>query len=96
MRELDGCPNVLRLYEIYESENNLYMVLELINGGDLRHKIKSSGHISEKISQVIIFNLLETIQNLNRKHIMHRDLKPENVLMREKHNDTDILLADFG
>lgn len=50
MRELFDVPNILKLFEVYESEANIYMVMELINGGDLRTKIKKLGHISEKIS----------------------------------------------
>lgn len=50
MRELSSTPNILKLFEVHESENSIYMVTELINGGDLRTKIKKYGHISEKQS----------------------------------------------
>jgi len=88
--------NVLRLIEIYETDNNLSLVMELVNGGELFYKIVDKGSYSEREARDIIKQLVEGVDYLHSKGIAHRDLKPENLLCSESDEGVVIKIADFG
>lgn len=88
--------NVLRLFEIYETENHLSLVMELVNGGELFYKIVDKGSYSEGEARDIIRQLVEGVDYLHNKGIAHRDLKPENLLCSESEEGVVIKIADFG
>lgn len=87
---------VIRLYEIYEEETIVHLVLELLEGGELFERIKQKGTYSEKDAMMIMKNILEAISYVHSKGIIHRDLKPENLILKSKDNDYDVKIADFG
>ena len=89
-------PSLIKIYEVYESENSIYMVLELLEGGELFARLASKVFYDEEKIAKLIGNLLSALDHLHKKNIMHRDLKPENILLKSKDNDTDIVIADFG
>ena len=96
MRQLNS-DHLLRLYEIYETSNSIYFVLDNINGGELLHRIKEKGQMSAFHLSKLMRNIMKAINYLHQKNIMHRDLKPENLLLKSKDSDgSDIVLADFG
>ena len=95
MRRLNH-PNIIKLYEIYETTHSIYLIIELIKGGELMKKIKEKVQYSFFDIQLFMKNLLEAIQHMHSKRFMHRDLKPENLLLRTGENIYDIVLADFG
>jgi calcium/calmodulin-dependent protein kinase I len=88
--------NVLRLIEIYETDNLLSLVMELVNGGELFYKIVDKGSYSEREARDIIRQLVEGVDYLHSKGIAHRDLKPENLLCSENEEGVVIKIADFG
>jgi calcium/calmodulin-dependent protein kinase I len=88
--------NVLRLIEIYETDNHLSLVMELVNGGELFYKIVDKGSYSEREARDIIRQLVEGVDYLHSKGIAHRDLKPENLLCSENEEGVVIKIADFG
>jgi len=88
--------NVLRLIEIYETDNHLSLVMELVNGGELFYKIVDKGSYSEREARDIIRQLVEGVDYLHSRGIAHRDLKPENLLCSENHEGVVIKIADFG
>jgi len=88
--------NVLRLIEIYETDNHLSLVMELVNGGELFYKIVDKGSYSEREARDIIRQLVEGVDYLHSKGIAHRDLKPENLLCSENSEGVVIKIADFG
>jgi len=88
--------NVLRLIEIYETDNALSLVMELVNGGELFYKIVDKGSYSEREARDIIRQLVEGVDYLHGKGIAHRDLKPENLLCSESDEGVVIKIADFG
>jgi len=88
--------NVLRLIEIYETDNHLSLVMELVNGGELFYKIVDKGNYSEGEARDIIRQLVEGVDYLHGKGIAHRDLKPENLLCSESEEGVVIKIADFG
>jgi len=88
--------NVLKLVEIYETDNHLSLVMELVNGGELFYKIVDKGNYSEGEARDIIRQLVEGVDYLHGKGIAHRDLKPENLLCSENEEGVVIKIADFG
>ncbi|CAD8133030.1 unnamed protein product [Paramecium pentaurelia] len=83
MRELDH-PNIMKLYEVYETQNSLYMGLELLQGGQLYDLMKKKVILNNKQIQSIMKGLLDGLAHMHSKNIMHRDLKLENILFKEQ------------
>lgn len=88
-------PNIIQLFEVYEGEYHIYLVMELLRGGELFDKIVKKGHYSEKDAAILIRKLLEALEYIHGKGIMHRDIKPENLILKDD-DEFDIKLADFG
>ena len=80
MRMLDH-PNILKLYEVYEDELYVYMVEELLKGGELSQEIKNKGIYSEKETAIIMKRLLEILSYCHERRVMHLDLKLENLIL---------------
>lgn len=74
-------PNALKLYEVYESEPYVHLVLEYIKSGDLLNHIKSKGTYCEKDASVITFKILSMLEYCHARNIIHRDLKLENLMI---------------
>jgi len=90
-------PNVANLHEVFETTRRLYLVLDLINGGELFDKIVALDFYSEEDARLLTKNLLTVIQHLHSNKVIHRDLKPENLLIASKNGPiTDIKVTDFG
>lgn len=94
MRALDH-PNIMKLHEVFETENSLYFILDLLEGGQLYDKMKAKHKYNPEEIRDIIRGLLEGIAEMHLKRIMHRDLKPENVLFRDS-SVKSIVIADLG
>jgi len=95
MKKVGNHPNILKLYEVYESKNFLYLVLELVNGGELFDQIVARGEYSEKDASNIVRQIISAVAHLHANGIAHRDLKPQNLLCVSPEGD-DIRMADFG
>merc|ERR1712232_183779 len=89
-------PNIIELKEIFETNDKLYIVTELVTGGELFDRIVNKGSYTERDAATLVTKFLEALDYLHEKGIVHRDLKPENLLLKSKENDSDIKLADFG
>ena len=90
-------PNIIRLYEIFENEKYIYIIMEYCGGGDLFSYIEKRGfQLKESRAAEIIHKLSTAIYYLHQYGIIHRDLKPENILMTNENDDSDIRLLDFG
>lgn len=86
-------PHVVKIFEFFEDEQRLFIVMEYLDKGELFDQIKESRYFSENNARKIIQDLLETLNYLHSQSIVHRDLKPENVLF----NKQGVLkIADFG
>jgi len=86
-------PHLVRVYEAFQIDKQIHVVMEYVPGGELFDLITSRGRISEPESQFIFQQLLSALEFCHVNQIVHRDLKPENILLDELHN---IKLADFG
>ena len=101
LRNIDH-PNIIKLYEIYESSHNYYLIMEECKGGELFDRIIE--HIdnhkmySEKEAAEIIYQIISAVGYCHNKGICHRDLKPENLLYLKKGNEGDnsLKIIDFG
>ncbi|XP_039862854.1 serine/threonine-protein kinase DCLK2-like isoform X1 [Simochromis diagramma] len=90
-------PSIIQLIEVDETPTQLFLVMELVKGGDLFDAITSSTKYSERDSSAMVFNLAGAIKYLHRMNIVHRDIKPENLLVCEYPDGTKSLkLGDFG
>ena len=90
-------PNIIKLYDIYENENYIYIIMEYCSGGDLLSYFEYNDYElpEEKVCE-IIHKLSMAIYYLHSYGIVHRDLKPENILMTDLSPKADIRLLDFG
>jgi len=95
-------PNIVRIYEFYESENNFYLINELCDGGELFNFINKST-LNEQQLSVLFYQVFSGLCYLHENNILHRDIKPENILISSKEKDllTDeeyfwIQIIDFG
>ena len=89
-------PNIVRLYDIYESPSRLYLVMELLTGGELFDRIVGLGKYSEEDARYFTFKLLNAVLYLHDRNICHRDLKPENILLASPDPDAELKITDFG
>jgi len=88
--------NILKLIEIYEDDENVYIVMELVDGSELFDRIVDKGYYSEKSTVHIIKQILHAVKYLHEKGIAHRDLKPENLLCSGSGSRETVKIADFG
>ena len=95
MKTLDH-PNIIRIFEYFESLSKIHIVLEYCSGGELLTKIVNNNALSERHAMKIISNLLCAISYLHENHIVHRDIKPENILFEDNKEYSAIKLIDFG
>ncbi|KAI3381160.1 hypothetical protein SNEBB_009536 [Seison nebaliae] len=96
---MKGCnhPNICRLYEHYEIGSEVYLLMELVSGGDLFDEISKVIKFSEHDSSTMIYDLTKALYYLHSRNIVHRDLKPENLLVLKKQDGRlGIKIADFG
>lgn len=89
--------NLLNLYEVFESENSLYLVMEIYNGGDLVTLIRRNNAVfSPEEIQSYMYDLLKGLKALDELNIMHRDIKPENIMIRTMGDSKEMIIGDFG
>ncbi|XP_016423132.1 SNF-related serine/threonine-protein kinase-like [Sinocyclocheilus rhinocerous] len=88
-------PNIVRLYEVIDTQTKLYLILELGDGGDMFDYImKHEEGLTEELAKKYFAQIVHAISYCHRLHVVHRDLKPENVVFFEKQGL--VKLTDFG
>ncbi|KAG9094697.1 hypothetical protein FRC06_010564 [Ceratobasidium sp. 370] len=86
-------PCIVSLYDLQETENEFYLALEYVEGGELFDHLVSRGHLSEPEALNYFRQIIFGLDYCHRFNISHRDLKPENILLDKNRN---IKIADFG
>ncbi|XP_051748433.1 calcium/calmodulin-dependent protein kinase type 1D [Ctenopharyngodon idella] len=88
--------NIVALEDIYESSNHLYLIMQLVSGGELFDRIVEKGFYTEKDASTLIRQVLDAVNYLHTMGIVHRDLKPENLLYFNPQDGSKIMISDFG
>uniref|UniRef100_A0A674EXM8 non-specific serine/threonine protein kinase n=1 Tax=Salmo trutta TaxID=8032 RepID=A0A674EXM8_SALTR len=88
--------NIVSLEDIFESKTHLYLIMQLVSGGELFDRIVEKGFYTEKDASKLIQQILDAVKYLHDMGIVHRDLKPENLLYDSMEEDSKIMISDFG
>ena len=86
-------PNILKLYDVWETSGELYLVMEYVAGGELFDYLVKRGRLDNREALKYFQQIIFAVDYCHRFNIAHRDLKPENLLLDDEHN---IKVADFG
>lgn len=89
-------PNIVQLLETYEDKTKVYLVMELVTGGELFDRIVEKGSYTEKDASGLIRQVLEAVDYMHDQGVVHRDLKPENLLYYNTDEESKIMISDFG
>ena len=99
LKSLDH-PNIIKVYEYFNTKKKLYIISELCTGGELFDKIQKEKVFTEKVAAHVMRQILSAVQFCHSNKIIHRDLKPENILLEsEKETKKEffhIKIIDFG
>lgn len=89
-------PNIVQLFETYEDKSKVYLIMELVTGGELFDRIVEKGSYTEKDASYLIRQVLEAVDYMHEQGVVHRDLKPENLLYYSPAEESKIMISDFG
>lgn len=92
-------PNIIQLFDVYITEDKIYIVMELMSGGELFDYVVKKGTLTEEEASRIVRKVTDALVYMHSKNVIHRDLKPENLLLarnpRSSH-DIEVKIIDFG
>ncbi|KAM7018469.1 serine/threonine-protein kinase Chk2 [Tautogolabrus adspersus] len=89
-------PCLIKTEDFYQTDDSYYIVLELMEGGELFNRVKSQQQLKEHVAKLYFYQMLKAVQYLHSNGIIHRDLKPENILL-SSHNDVCLIkVTDFN
>eukprot|EP00004_Rigifila_ramosa_P020837 TRINITY_DN545_c0_g1_i1.p1 TRINITY_DN545_c0_g1~~TRINITY_DN545_c0_g1_i1.p1 ORF type:complete len:588 (-),score=152.43 TRINITY_DN545_c0_g1_i1:219-1829(-) len=86
-------PHIIRLYEVIDTQSDIFMVMEYVSGGELFDYIVSNGKLPEDEARRFFQQIISGVEYCHRHSVVHRDLKPENLLLDANYN---VKIADFG
>ncbi|XP_020087592.1 serine/threonine protein kinase OSK1-like [Ananas comosus] len=86
-------PHIIRLYEVIETQTDIYVVMEYVKSGELFDYIVEKGRLQEDEARRFFQQIISGVEYCHRNMVAHRDLKPENLLLDSKSN---VKIADFG
>ena len=92
-------PNIIKLYDVYTTSLKIYIVMELMAGGELFDYVVKKGTLTEAEASAIVRMVTSALVYMHDQNIIHRDLKPENLLLTHKPNsmyDIEVKIIDFG
>jgi len=92
-------PNIIQLFDVYITEDKIYIIMELMSGGELFDYVVKKGTLTEEEAARIVRKVTDALVYMHSKNVIHRDLKPENLLLarnpRSSH-DIEVKIIDFG
>lgn len=86
-------PFLVNMRSSFQDRENLYLVMDYLNGGDLRYHIGTKGKFNQAETKFYIANIIIGLEYLHQRKIIHRDLKPENFVLDE---DGYLRITDLG
>lgn len=86
-------PNMIKLYQVLDTDLNIYIVMEYVPGGELFHLVSEQEGLTEKDARRLFRQIISGIEYCHQNLVAHRDLKLENILVDERGN---IKIVDFG
>ncbi|XP_045562756.1 MAP kinase-activated protein kinase 5 isoform X3 [Salmo salar] len=99
-------PNIVQIMEVYANSvqfphestprERLLIVMEMMEGGELFHRISQHKHFTEKMASQVTKQIGQALEHCHSLNIAHRDLKPENLLFKDNSLDAPVKLCDFG
>ncbi|MDP2434797.1 MAG: serine/threonine-protein kinase, partial [archaeon] len=89
-------PNIVNLEAVFQTQDSVYLVAEVAEGGNLFNRMKAVKTYSELEASALVKNVCCAIEYLHKMNIVHRDIKPENILLVSPTDNIDVKLADFG
>jgi len=91
-------PNIIKLFESFEDQRQIYLVMEMCSGGELFDRIIDAGHFTEGQAATLMQQIVRAIFYMHENHVTHRDLKPENFLFvtKEAIEKNTLKIIDFG
>ncbi|XP_006808006.1 ribosomal protein S6 kinase alpha-3-like [Neolamprologus brichardi] len=90
-------PNIITLKDVYDDGRSVFLVTELMKGGELLDKILRQKFFSEREASAVLYTITKTVEYLHVQGVVHRDLKPSNILyVDESGNAESIRICDFG
>ncbi|XP_076895043.1 CDPK-related kinase 7-like [Bidens hawaiensis] len=97
LRDLTGHDNLVQFYDVFEDQDNVYIVMELCKGGELLDRILArGGTYSEEDAKAVMVQILRFIAYCHLQGVVHRDLKPENFLFISEDEHSLLKAIDFG
>lgn len=97
LRALTGHSNLVQFYDSFEDQDNVYIVMELCQGGELLDRILArGGKYSEDDAKAVMVQILNVVAFCHLQGVVHRDLKPENFLFTSKDENSPLKVIDFG
>ncbi|XP_045124403.1 ribosomal protein S6 kinase 2 beta-like isoform X3 [Portunus trituberculatus] len=89
--------NIISLRDVYEDDSHVYLVMELMQGGELLDKILRQKFFSEREASAVLLTLTNAVQYLHQNGVVHRDLKPSNIMYADISGSPESLrICDFG
>ncbi|XP_067852942.1 ribosomal protein S6 kinase alpha-6 isoform X3 [Heptranchias perlo] len=90
-------PNIITLKDVYDDGRYVYLVTELLKGGELLDRLLRQKYFSEREASAVLFTITKTVDYLHCQGVVHRDLKPSNILYMDESGDPEsIRICDFG
>ena len=88
--------NIIKLYEVMETAQKIYLIMEYCKGGELFNYIINKKHLTEKQSCKFFHEIIDALEYLHVQNIVHRDIKPQNILLDIFNNEITLKIIDFG
>lgn len=97
LKALSGHKHMIKFHDVFEDANNVYIVMEFCEGGELLDRILSrGGRYPEEVAKTIVEQILNVVAFCHLQGVVHRDLKPENFLFATREEDAPLKVIDFG
>jgi len=88
--------NVVRFYDAFEDDKNVYICMEYVKGGELFEQLVKQGRYSERRAAAIIRGIIQGLRHIHSAGVAHCDIKPENIMFASNQPDAKIKIIDFG